>query len=384
MQLLIDSIYLFGGIYILLKGAGWFLSSARVAATRLGISELIIGLTIVALGTSLPELAASLAAASKFSMGMVFGNVLGSNLANISLLLGVGAFMAPIAVSDSALRRDGLLLLLFTALIAPVLFVAGEVTVIAGLLFILLFFWYWMFLLYTAPDENRLGEEYSGPLTLLWAFLIFPLSILTRPKHIAGKIKAAFNNGGFTDLEDALEEDEGDTPPTGFRALWHGPLDAAGWPAVVIYFIIGIVMVVYGSKAATIGGLSIAHTFGISETVIGLTLIAVGTSLPELGVTIVAVRRGMGEMLLGNLLGSNISNILLIIGATSLVYPQPVNMDSALKVSAFICFGVTVLVAAMLLLARNHSRSGTLGKRSGSILVLYYIGFLIYTAVSQL
>lgn len=259
------TVLILGG-FVLLFGGGEALVRGSVGiARRFGMSELVIGLTLVGFGTSLPELVTSLKALSQGAVGLSVGNVIGSNVANIMLVLGIAALVAPIVTSPRALIRDGLVML-------------GVTLLFAGLLWIDMF---------TRPVGIAM-------VVLLLAYLISSVVLDRRSESAAGAMHQ----------EEA--EEFGVSDP-----IWMSALLALA----------GIAGVVFGAKFLVEGGTDAARLFGVSETVIGISVLAIGTSLPELATSVVAARKGKADVALGNILGSNIFNILGIIGISAIVFP---------------------------------------------------------------
>ncbi len=257
--------FIIGGLILLLVGGEVLVRGSVGAARKLGMSELMIGLTLVGCGTSMPELVTSLQALSNGAVGISVGNVVGSNIANVLLVIGAACFVYPIATNPRALARDGLVMLGATILFAVVLWFDGF-SRLMGLFFI----------------------------ALLIAYLVASV-ILDRRR-------------GSTAVE--VHTGEAETVET-HEPLWLSLLLAVG----------GIAGVIIGAKLLVAGGSDLARAFGISETVIGLSIVAIGTSLPELVTAIVSAIKGRPDVALGNVIGSNIFNILGIMGISASVYP---------------------------------------------------------------
>lgn len=258
------------GFVLMVFGADYFVKGAVNIANRLGLPPLIIGLTIVAWGTSMPELAVSLSAAGKDAdegTGLALGNVIGSNIANVFLIGGVGALMLPLACPPKQLRRDALWLT-----------VATIFTIFIGAL---------------------------GQLTAWFGALLIGL-LIVQATTLYLSVKEQENPG---------IETPSDLPASGglFRAM--------------AIFLGGLVAVVFGSELLVSHAILIAQQLQISGAVIGVTMVAVGTSLPELVTTIAAARQGQRDVIIGNIVGSNIANIVLVLGAVSLIAPGNIPSD---------------------------------------------------------
>ncbi len=268
-----------GGLALLIAGGELLVRGAASTATRLGMSPLLIGLTLVGFGTSTPELVTSVEASLRDSPGIAIGNIVGSNIANILLILGIAAMLAPISVGRQALVRDGSVVL-FTA----VAFVAVG---------------------YLLPLDRAVGA-------ILLAGLVGYL-------YFAYRQETAAVPAEHTAAYDKLEAHDEVLP----GAVESVPASSGLWgPLLLALF--GLAVVVLGGKLLVEGAVSMARSAGISETVIGLTIVAVGTSLPELVTSVIAAIRRHSDVALGNVLGSNIYNLLGIGGATALIAPTVV------------------------------------------------------------
>jgi cation:H+ antiporter len=254
---------LFVGLAILLAGGKYLVDGASALAGKFGISSGLIGLTVVAFGTSAPELLVSINAAMKGNSDIAMGNVIGSNISNISLVLGISAFIYPIHIIRSMLKLDYLATLL-SAILFYIMALNGSISRIEGIfLFILLIAFNWYFF----RKLSKADDEISGQ-------------------------------------EEGLNQ----------KPLWTS----------LLLILIGILGLYYGSDLLVDNAVQISKVFGISERVIGVTVIAIGTSLPELVTSIIAGIKKETDIAIGNILGSNIMNILAIIGITSIIKPIPV------------------------------------------------------------
>ena len=270
---------LVGGLVLLVAGGELLVRGAVQVATGLGVSPLVIGLTLVGFGTSTPELVTSVQAALSDSPGIAYGNIVGSNIANILLIVGVASLISPMIITSVALRRDG----------AVMLAVAITFSAVA----------------YAMPLGRGFGAIFVAAL-IAYVYLAFRQERASAP---AG-------HGAVYDKSLALQEaDAALAPPSPpKKSLLVSTLIALG----------GLVLVVIGGKFLVDGAVSLARGFGISETVIGLTIVAVGTSMPEFVTSVVAGLRKQGDVAFGNIVGSNIYNILGIGGFTALIAPGAV------------------------------------------------------------
>ncbi|MGE0626111.1 MAG: calcium/sodium antiporter [Pseudomonadales bacterium] len=303
------------GLVLLVAGGDLLVRGGTSLARRLGVSNLMIGLTLVGFGTSTPELITSLDAAFAGSPGIAVGNVVGSNTANILLILGLAALVHPIATPPTMMRRDG------TAVLVAA--VACLVVVLMGEL-----------------------ERWVG--VVLVAVLIAYV--------------------GFTYLREHTGSTAELPSPDGL------PIDNPhSAPLALALALIGLVLSFFGAHLLVTGAISLAATLGISETIVGLTVVAVGTSLPELAASLVAAARRQSDIAIGNILGSNIYNVLGILGVTAIVKPIPVP-DVIARLDIWVMLAATV---AMLVFARTGR---CLSRREGAVFVLAYAGYVGYLA----
>ena len=301
MKILLDVVILIAGFIALIKGADWFVDGAAALAKKLKVPGLIIGLTVVAMGTSAPELAVSTSAAIQGANEIAVSNVVGSNLFNTLMVLGICALIHPLPVGNSVLKRDFPVNLGVTFLLligsCYMLFMNG------GLLN------------YSMADNVGLVSRWLG-LLLLVIFVCY----------IAYLIHDARKNPAET------EEEYEDMP---------------GWKCFLL-IIIGIALIVAGGEAVVYGAKNIALAAGMTETLVGLTIVALGTSLPELVTSIVAARKGETGMAVGNVVGSNIFNVLLILGVSSAIHPIAVNAASVWDLYILIGIGIEIFITGIL------------------------------------
>lgn len=259
------AILILGGFILLFFGGEALVRGSVGIARKVGMSELVIGLTLVGFGTSLPEMVTSLQALSEGAVGLSIGNVIGSNVANIMLVIGAAAFVAAIKTNPAALARDGAFMVAVTVLFAVIVWIDGF-TRTTGIAFTV----------------------------LLVAYLIVSVILDRRANSAAGGMHS-----------DEAEEFESDDPIS----------------LAIVMTLGGIVGVIFGARFLVEGGSDAARLLGVSETVIGVSIVAIGTSLPELVTSVVAARKGKADVALGNVLGSNVFNILGILGVSAIVFP---------------------------------------------------------------
>ncbi|WP_433990182.1 Inner membrane protein YrbG (plasmid) [Pseudoseohaeicola sp. NH-UV-7] len=316
---------LVGGFVLLVVGGDLLVRGAVQVASRFGVSPLVIGLTLVGFGTSTPELVTSVQAALIGAPGIAYGNIVGSNIANILLILGVSAILYPMAIASTALRRDG----------AVMVAVAVLFTTVAA----------------TMPMERWLGVVFILAL-VVYVYIAFRQESLanTKPDH-----------GAIYDKSVALQSvDPGTVPPMKPSGSIMTPL---------LITVGGLTLVVLGGTFLVDGAVALAGSYGISETVTGLTIVAVGTSLPELITSVFAAIRKQADVAFGNIVGSNIYNILFIGGATAVIAPGEVPAEIA-SFDNLVMVGVSVLIVVFAWTGLRIARW------EGAALFAGYLGYL--------
>ena len=281
MNILLEIFLLSLGFLLLVKGADWFVDGASGVAAKLRIPQLVIGLTIVAMGTSAPEAAVSLSAALKGSAEITIGNIVGSNILNILIILGLASALVPIAVAKSTIRVDIPFMLLITGVL--------------------------------------LGLGWDGTISLPDGIIMLALFL----GYLAYLFLGAKNNPEEEPLKDL-------------------PL----WKAFALT-VIGLALIIWGADLAVEAATSLARIFGISERFIGLTIVALGTSLPELFTSVSAARKGNADIAIGNIVGSNIFNILVIVGLSALIVPVPFANPFRVDTVVAVLAGIVLLLCAL-------------------------------------
>ena len=310
MEVVIQLVLLALGFVLLVKGADWFVDGASKVAEKFGIPQLVIGLTIVAIGTSLPEAAVSVSAALKGSAEITIGNIVGSNILNVLLILGITSVITPIAVQKSTVRYE----LPFMIAVSALLLGIG----------------------YT----DKLVVRADG--LILWGLLICYMAYLL---HMAKK------------GEDMPEETSNEDKP---MPIWK----------MILLIVVGAGMIVLGSDVAVDAATALARIFGMSERLIGLTIVAFGTSLPELVTSATAAVKGKADIAVGNIVGSNIFNILFVVGTSALI--TPVAYAANFFVDSIVCIGAAVLLWVLVV---KNKRLGRLG---GVCMLVCYAAYFIY------
>ena len=312
MDILLQFVLLVIGFVMLMKGADWFVDGASKIADKFGIPHLVIGLTIVALGTSAPEAAVSISAALKGSVDLAISNVLGSNIMNVLVILGLSAVICPLAVKDTAIKIDIPFVFIISALMLGLGVMDNEIGRVDGIIF-------WV---------------------LMIGYLVYMVQLTKKGK---ADLEA------LDDVEEAGAEDK----------VWK----------LLLLIILGAVLIVVGSDVTVDAATQIAFRFGMSERLVGLTIVAFGTSLPELVTSCVAAKKKETDIAVGNIVGSNMFNILFVLGTTAIITPVAYT-------SAFIFDNViAILVVAVLWLFTVKNKK--LSRIGGAAMLVMYAAYFV-------
>lgn len=315
-----------GGLVLLFVGGRYLVQGATVIAVLARISTTVVALTVVSMGTSTPELAVSLDAALRGSTDISYGNVIGSNIFNVGAILGVAALLAVIPVRQEALRIE-----------YPIMFVVSLLVVVLA-------------------HDGRIDRLDGVTLVILLVTFIGYMVYLSAR--------------GVEPSEAASVERE-----VKRRAhLEQGP--ATVWGKHVAFVLGGIVALAIGADLAVSGAVTLAERWGIGERVIGLTIIAMGTSLPELATSVMAARQGEQEIALGNVVGSNIFNLLAILGITAVIVPVPVH-QRAITLDNWVMLAFSAVMLPMMLRGRRITRSNAI------LLLTGFAGYMTYVLVAR-
>ena len=319
----------FLGFVILIKGADLLVDGGSALAKRLRISDFIVGLTIISFGTSAPELFVNVVASWSGSPALALGNIIGSNVANILLILGIASLVAPLAVASRTIKQE------------------IPMTLLATMVLIIL------------VNDQFLGSSQTGVETELLAGSIY--NYLTRGDALILLIFFAlfmcyvyFQARTETDLVEA-----------------H---DAPFWKAI-LYVLIGLVGLSVGGDWIVKGATHLSRSFGLSEAVIGITIVGVGTSLPEVAASAVAAYRDKADIAVANALGSNLFNILWVLGISAFILPIP--FDSSLNLDMAIMVFVLLLLYSVLFIGKRHQ----LSRAKGLVFLLFYVTYIIFLLV---
>ena len=309
LQLLLQVGLLVVGFVMLIKGADWFVDGAASLAGKFGIPQLVIGLTIVAMGTSAPEAAVSISAALQDNAGITIGNVLGSNILNVLIILGLASVIIPIGVQKSTVKYEMPFTILITVVLAVLGLMDNKISRLEGVILWVLFIVYLVYLFFMAKKGEASVEENESKLDKVWKMLVFIL--------------------------------------------------------------IGGGLIIWGSDVTVDAATKIAEYFGMSDRLIGLTIVALGTSLPELITSVTAAKKGNADIAIGNIVGSNIFNILFVVGTTALITP-------VVYAQSFLVDSIVAVVAMLVLLVLVINKDHKLKRWGGAVLLVGYVAYFIY------
>lgn len=315
------------GFFLLIKGADIFIDGTSGIGKLLKIPPIIIGLTVVAFGTSAPELAVSITSAIKGQNEIAVGNVIGSNVFNLLMVLGISAIIRPLVVNKIIIKRDFPLSILCTA---AALFMCADIFLDKG-------------------EYNFISR--SEGLLLLSIFAIFLYSLFGQAK----KDKELSITNPSKESNSSKEKN-----PT--------------WWKYIVLSILGVIGIIFGGNMVVKGASAVAISLGMSEMLVGVTIVAIGTSLPELVTSIVAARKGDSDIAVGNVIGSNIFNLLLILGVSAIINPMQLPKN----------IGIDLLILLiMTIVAFFFSINKKITRIEGAFFVLAYIGYFTYSILSQ-
>lgn len=287
----LNAIFFVLGMIVLIKGSGWFIDASSFIARRYGIPEIVIGLTLVSLGTSLPEFATVVYSSAAGESGIAFGDIIGANITNITLVLGIGTtLIGTLPVSKIMLKRDGLIMTGIFALLLILCCIPGG-------------------------TSNACLGRFDGALLVL-IFILYILLLLTRKK-------------------DSICHEDENAEHLRFKGISHASL----------FFIIGLVMVFFGAKLMVDNIVWIAESFNMPKELIAATIVALGTTVPELAVTITGVIKKQSAIALGNIIGSCIINIVLILGTAALIRPIFVSREMLFSIVLMLIAGIFLMFA---------------------------------------
>lgn len=338
----INIVLLVLGVIIVLKGADWLTDGAVNIATRFGVSQMVIGLTIVAMGTSMPEFCVSMVSALKGTPDLAVGNVVGSNTLNTLLIVGCSALVAPIMVKRSSVKRD------------------IPFAVVASLLMLL-------FCLDGAIGRVDAAVLFAG-------FCLFMFVTLKYAKTTEEPAAAVATSGAATTtaISEASTSQASSSEASSSEASAQEASQASGTSMLkaVVMLVVGLLCLIAGSNMFVDNASFVASSLGVSDAVIGLTIVAGGTSMPELATSMVSAKKGNSDIAIGNVIGSNVFNILMIIGITGLVKPM--------HIAGITTLDLIMMLASMLLMWFFCRTTYKVKRWEGAVLTIIYLAYLTW------
>jgi cation:H+ antiporter len=319
--MLLSILYILVGVVVVLWGADRLTEGAVGVAERLHIPQLVIGLTIVAIGTSMPEFCVSFVSALKGTADLAVGNVVGSNIFNSLMIVGITAMVAPMTILKNTVRLD-----IPFALLASIILAAFC---------------------------------YDGELTRLDAGILFGLFVVFMFITLQHAKKGKKEQGARSEKQEASNKEQGEEMP-----VWK----------IVLLILVGLACLVLGSNVFVDGATKVATALGISDAVIGLTVVAMGTSIPELATSVVAARKGNSGIAIGNVLGSNVFNILLVIGLTGVISPM--------HIQGITWIDLSMLILSMVLLLLFSYTKYTIARWEGAVLTTLFVGYITWVIMN--
>ena len=312
-ELIMIAIYIIGGLILLYFGANWLVQGAITLALHLGLSPLIVGLTVVALGTSVPEALVSVRAAIGHQGGIALGNVIGSNILNIALILGLSAFFSPLKVDSHLVKAD--------------------VPLLAGATFMLVVL---------LEDFHISRMEGSFLLLCIVGYVAGNIMTVKRTSPEENKIEGV------------------EVPEDHIKNLWRD----------ISFLFIGLIALAFGSNFLVTGAVDLARILGLSEALIGLTIVSIGTGTPEMATALMAAYRKRADLAIGNAVGSNLFNIMFVLGIAALV--APLDGKGISSIDLYVMLGVTILLLPTVWTGR------ILDRKEGFLFLAIYVGYLYH------
>lgn len=335
----INIVLLVLGVIIVLKGADWLTDGAVNIATRFGVSQMVIGLTIVAMGTSMPEFCVSMVSALKGTPDLAVGNVVGSNTLNTLLIVGCSALVAPIMVKRSSVKRD-----IPFAVVASLLMLLFCLDGAIGRVDAAVFFAGFCLFMFVTLKYAKTTEEHAATVATMGAAM-------------------ATAAAASTSVSEAST-----SQPSAPEASVASMLKA------VVMLVVGLLCLIAGSNMFVDNASFVASSLGVSDAVIGLTIVAGGTSLPELATSMVSAKKGNSDIAIGNVIGSNVFNILMIIGITGLVKPM--------HISGITTLDLIMMLASMLLMWFFCRTTYKVKRWEGAVLTIVYLAYLTWLVMN--
>lgn len=345
----INIVLLVLGVIIVLKGADWLTDGAVNIATRFGVSQMVIGLTIVAMGTSMPEFCVSMVSALKGTPDLAVGNVVGSNTLNTLLIVGCSALVAPIMVKRSSVKRD------------------IPFAVVASLLMLL-------FCLDGAIGRVDAAVLFAGFCLFMFVTLKYAKTTEEHAETVATSGAAMATAAAASTSVSEASTSQTSAPEASVSQTSASEASVASMLKAVVMLVVGLLCLIAGSNMFVDNASFVASSLGVSDAVIGLTIVAGGTSLPELATSMVSAKKGNSDIAIGNVIGSNVFNILMIIGITGLVKPM--------HIAGITTLDLIMMLASMLLMWFFCRTTYKVKRWEGAVLTIVYLAYLTWLVMN--
>ena len=367
----INIVLLVLGVIIVLKGADWLTDGAVNIATRFGVSQMVIGLTIVAMGTSMPEFCVSMVSALKGTPDLAVGNVVGSNTLNTLLIVGCSALVAPIMVKRSSVKRD-----IPFAVVASLLMLLFCLDGAIGRVDAAVLFAGFCLFMFVTLKYAKTTEEHAAAVATNGAATATAISEASSSQASAPKASSSQASAPKASSSQASAPKASSSQASAHEASSSEASQASGTSMLkaVVMLVVGLLCLIAGSNMFVDNASFVASSLGVSDAVIGLTIVAGGTSLPELATSMVSAKKGNSDIAIGNVIGSNVFNILMIIGITGLVKPM--------HIAGITTLDLIMMLASMLLMWFFCRTTYKVKRWEGAVLTIVYLAYLTWLVMN--
>ena len=355
----INIVLLVLGVIIVLKGADWLTDGAVNIATRFGVSQMVIGLTIVAMGTSMPEFCVSMVSALKGTPDLAVGNVVGSNTLNTLLIVGCSALVAPIMVKRSSVKRD-----IPFAVVASLLMLLFCLDGAIGRVDAAVLFAGFCLFMFVTLKYAKTTEEHAATVATMGAAMATAAAASASVSEASTSHTSAPKASTSQPSASEASTSQSSAPEASVASMLKA----------VVMLVVGLLCLIAGSNMFVDNASFVASSLGVSDAVIGLTIVAGGTSLPELATSMVSAKKGNSDIAIGNVIGSNVFNILMIIGITGLVKPM--------HIAGITTLDLIMMLASMLLMWFFCRTTYKVKRWDGAVLTIVYLAYLTWLVMN--
>ena len=365
----INIVLLVLGVIIVLKGADWLTDGAVNIATRFGVSQMVIGLTIVAMGTSMPEFCVSMVSALKGTPDLAVGNVVGSNTLNTLLIVGCSALVAPIMVKRSSVKRD-----IPFAVVASLLMLLFCLDGAIGRVDAAVLFAGFCLFMFVTLKYAKTTEEHAETVATSGAAMATAAAASTSVSEASTSQTSAPEASTSQTSAPEASTSQTSAPEAPTSQSSASEASVASMLKAIVMLVVGLLCLIAGSNMFVDNASFVASSLGVSDAVIGLTIVAGGTSLPELATSIVSAKKGNSDIAIGNVIGSNVFNILMIIGITGLVKPM--------HIAGITTLDLIMMLASMLLMWFFCRTTYKVKRWEGAVLTIVYLAYLTWLVMN--